>query len=145
MGELRRDPVTGRWVIIEMEKVKNPSDYEAEEHVKKGGICPFCPGNEGMTPPEIFAQRDEETKPNTPGWQTRVIPNKFPALRVEGNLDRIGVGIYDMMNGIGAHEVIIENPDHNRELSDLMDQDVEKVIWAYRNRILDLKGDKRFK
>ncbi|MFA5094562.1 MAG: galactose-1-phosphate uridylyltransferase, partial [Candidatus Omnitrophota bacterium] len=145
MAELRRDPITGRWVIIEIDKAKNPSDYPAEEHTKRGGICPFCPGNERMTPPEIFAYRDEKTKANTPGWQTRVIPNKFPALRVEGNLDRIGIGMYDMMNGIGAHEVIIENPDHDRELCDLMDEEVERVIWAYRNRCLDLKGDKRFK
>src|SRR3989338_2762224 len=145
MGELRRDSITGRWVIIEIDKVKNPSDYEAEPHVRKGGICPFCPGNEHMTPPEIFAHREGETKPNLPGWQTRVIPNKFPALRVEGDIDRVGLGMYDMMNGIGAHEVIIENPDHNRELCDLTDHEVEKVIWAYRNRSLDLKGDKRFK
>ena len=145
MGELRRDPITGRWVIIEIERAKNPSDYEAEPHVKKDGICPFCPGNEHMTPPEIFAHREGEIKANSPGWQTRVIPNKFPALRVEGNIDRIGIGMYDMMNGIGAHEVIIENPDHSRELCDLMDHEVEQVIWAYRNRSLDLKGDKRFK
>lgn len=145
MGELRRDPITGRWVIIEIDKVKNPADYESEPHARKGGICPFCPGNEHMTPPEISAHREGEVKPDSPGWQTRVIPNKFPALRVEGDIDRVGMGIYDMMNGIGAHEVIIENPDHNRELCDLMDHEVEKVIWAYRNRSLDLKGDKRFK
>lgn len=145
MAELRRDPITGRWVIIETEKIKVPSDYEVEQHVKKGGVCPFCPGNEHMTPPEIDAHREGEIKPNTPGWLTRIIPNKFPALRIEGNLDRTGIGIYDMMNGIGAHEVIVENPDHNKELCDLMDHDVEKVIWAYRNRSLDLRGDKRFK
>ncbi|MDD4879082.1 MAG: galactose-1-phosphate uridylyltransferase, partial [Candidatus Omnitrophica bacterium] len=89
MAELRRDPITGRWVIIEVDKVKNPSDYEVETHVKRGGVCPFCPGNESMTPPEIFAVREGGSKPNTPGWQVRVIPNKFPALRVEGNIDRI--------------------------------------------------------
>lgn len=145
MAELRRDPVTGRWVIIETDKIKRPSDYDVEQHVKKEGVCPFCPGNEHMTPPEIDAHREGEIKRNVPGWQTRVIPNKFPALRIEGNLDRMGIGIYDMMNGIGAHEVIIENPDHNKELCDLMDSDVEKVIWAYRNRSLDLRGDRRFK
>ncbi len=145
MAELRRDPITGRWVIIETEKIKGPSDYDVEGHIKKGGVCPFCPGNEHMTPPEIDAHREGEIRPNAPGWHTRIIPNKFPALRIEGNLDRAGVGIYDMMNGIGAHEVIVENPDHNKELCDLMDHDVEKVIWAYRNRSLDLRGDKRFK
>jgi len=145
MAELRRDPITGRWVIIEIDRAKNPSDYEVEPHKKREGICPFCPGNERMTPPEIFAHREGASKPNEPGWQTRVIPNKFPALRVEGDIDRIGIGMYDMMNGIGAHEVIIENPDHSKELCDLMDHEVEQVIWAYRNRSLDLIGDKRFK
>ncbi len=145
MAELRRDPVTGRWVIIETDRPKSPADYEVEDHVKRGGVCPFCPGNEHMTPPEIYAYREGEIKPNMPGWQTRVIPNKFPALRVEGNIDRMGIGMYDIMNGIGAHEVIIENPDHNKELCDLMDHEVEKVLWAYRNRSLDLRGDKRFK
>lgn len=145
MAELRRDPITGRWVIIETDKIKRPSDYAVEQHAKKGGICPFCPGNEHMTPSEIDAHREGEIKSNAPGWQTRIIPNKFPALRIEGNLDRTGLGLYDMMNGIGAHEVIIENPDHNKELSDLTDHDVEKVVWAYRNRSLDLRGDNRFK
>ncbi|KPK40173.1 MAG: galactose-1-phosphate uridylyltransferase [Omnitrophica WOR_2 bacterium SM23_29] len=145
MAELRRDPITGRWVIIETDKIKNSSDYHVEQRPKKGGVCPFCPGNEHMTPPEIEAHREGEVKPNAPGWHTRVIPNKFPALRVEGNIDRVGVGMYDIMNGIGAHEVIVENPDHNKELCDATDLDVERVIWAYRNRSLDLRRDKRFK
>lgn len=145
MAELRKDPVTGRWVIIEIDKPKGPLDYTIEEHVKRRGICPFCPGNEHMTPSEIYAHREGELKADGSNWQTRVIPNKFPALRIEGDLDRMGIGIYDMMNGVGAHEVIIENPDHNRELCDLLDHDIEKVIWAYRNRSLDLMGDKRFK
>lgn len=145
MAELRKDPITGRWVIIEIDKAKGPSDYDVGERVRKRGVCPFCPGNEHMTPPEIYANREDGTKSNAPNWQTRVIPNKFPALRIEGNLDRVGMGIYDMMNGVGAHEVIIETPDHTKELSDLTDREVEKVIWAYRNRSLDLRGDKRFK
>ncbi len=145
MAELRKDPITGRWVIIETDKTKGPGDYEVVEHIKKRGVCPFCPGNEHMTPPEIYADREREDKPNTPNWRTRVIPNKFPALRIEGDLDRIGIGMYDMMNGVGAHEVIIETPDHTKELSDLTDREVEKIIWAYRSRSLDLMGDKRFK
>jgi len=145
MAELRKDPITGRWVIIEIDKAKGPNDYDVEEHITKRGVCPFCPGNEHMTPPEIYADREGEIKPNASNWQTRVIPNKFPALRIEGNLDRVGIGMYDMMNGVGAHEVIIETPDHTKELSDLTDHEVEKVIWAYRNRSLDLRGDKRFK
>jgi UDPglucose--hexose-1-phosphate uridylyltransferase len=145
MGELRRDPIVGRWVIVDTEKPKGPRDFEIEDHSKKGGVCPFCYGNEQMTPPEIYAHREGYSAPNTAGWQTRTVPNKFPALRIEGNLDRAGVGIYDMSNGIGAHEVIIENPDHNKNISDLTDHEAEKIIWAYRNRSLDLHGDKRLK
>lgn len=145
MAELRRDTVTGRWVIIYTDKEKGPSDYEVERHAKKGGICPFCPGNEDKTPPEIDAHREVGTERNKPGWLTRVIPNKFPALQIEGDLDRSGMGVYDMMNGIGAHEVIIETPDHNKDLPDMLDHEVEMVIWAFRNRSVDLRGDKRFK
>ncbi|MCM8783404.1 MAG: galactose-1-phosphate uridylyltransferase [Candidatus Omnitrophica bacterium] len=145
MAELRRDPVTGRWVIIGNEKECTPEDFEVETHVRGKGVCPFCPGNETMTPPEIIAHREGATSPDTPGWLTRVVPNKFPALQIEGGLNKRGIGVYDLSNGIGAHEVIIENPDHNREIADLQDHEVERVIWCYRNRSIDLRGDKRFK
>jgi UDPglucose--hexose-1-phosphate uridylyltransferase len=145
MAELRRDPVTGRWIIVEVDKLKLPGDFEIEQHIHSGKICPFCPGNEQMTPPEIDAHREGQVIKNGPGWRTRIVPNKFPALEIEGNLDRLGIGIYDMMNGIGAHEVIIENPDHNKNMADLLDHEVERIIWAYRNRSVDLRGDKRFK
>jgi UDPglucose--hexose-1-phosphate uridylyltransferase len=73
------------------------------------------------------------------------VPNKFPALRIEGDINREGEGIYDKMNGIGAHEVIIETPDHTKDLVDLDLPQIEKVIWAFRERVLDLKKDPRFK
>jgi UDPglucose--hexose-1-phosphate uridylyltransferase len=145
MSELRKDPVISRWVIVATERGKRPTDFISVEQPDEPVACPFCEGNEYMTPPEIYAVRDKDTLANSKGWKVRVVPNKFPALRVEGSLDRVGIGMYDMMNGIGAHEVVIENPDHNRELCDLMDHEVEKVIWAYRNRALDLRGDKRFR
>ncbi|MCM8765920.1 MAG: galactose-1-phosphate uridylyltransferase [Candidatus Omnitrophica bacterium] len=145
MAELRRDPITGRWVIVGNDKEIRPEDFEVESHEKGKGICPFCPGNEAMTPPEIIAHREGQTAPNTPGWLTRVVPNKFPALQIEGSLNKRGIGVYDLSNGIGAHEVIIENPDHNREIADLYDHEVERIVWCYRNRSIDLRGDKRFK
>src|SRR3972149_4575613 len=112
MPEKRKDPVTGRWVIISTERGKRPSDLRVQKTPPKGGFCPFCPGNEDKTPPEILAFRPEGGERNGPGWRLRVVPNKFPALRVEGELNREGVGLYDKMNGIGAHEVIIETPRH---------------------------------
>ncbi len=107
-------------------------------------MCPFCPGNEERTPPEVLAYRDDGS-PNTPGWSVRVVPNKFPALRIEGELERTGEGLYDHMNGIGAHEVIIESTDHDKALADLTDKQIEEVFWAYRDRIIDLKKDPRLR
>lgn len=146
MPELRKDPLFGRWVIISTERGKRPSDFQPTP--KKTGDpkkCPFCPGNESSTPPEIMAYRQEKTAPNTSGWNLRVISNKFPALKIEGSLNRQGKGMFDRMNGIGAHEVIIETPDHFKELSDLEVKEVQDVLWSYRERILDLKKDPRFR
>lgn len=146
MSELRRDPITGRWVIIAVERGKRPTDFISPSvQRKKSGFCPFCPGNEYTTPPEILAFRPPDTKPNTPGWRLRVMPNKFPALQTEGELNKIGEGIFDKMNGIGAHEVIVETPEHFQSLSTMTVKAFEDVLWAYYFRLSDLKRDKRFK
>ena len=145
MPELRKDPVIGRWVIISTERGKRPSSFSTPEKKQTGGFCPLCPGNEDKTPPEVFAYRPHGSQPDTPGWSLRVVPNKFPALRIEGELDRRGEGIYDKMNGVGAHEVIIECPDHNETISTISSSHFEKVLLTYRNRINELYKDKRFK
>src|SRR5271163_3788124 len=126
-----------------------PPDFAREAVKIKGGFCPFCYGNEGKTPSEILAYRPS-TNGNTPpkdgpGWTVRVVPNKFPALGIEGNLNKEAEGMFDKMNGIGAHEVIIETPDHNATLASLSSKKIEDVLWAFRDRILDLKKDRRFK
>ncbi len=82
---------------------------------------------------------------DVPGWQIRVVPNKFPALQVEGELNPKGYGHYDMMNGVGAHEVIIETPNHASDLADLSPDEIAQVMITYRDRIVDLKEDSRFK
>ncbi len=145
MPELRKDPITGRWVIIATERSKRPSDFSHEPTPIRGGFCPFCEGNEMKTPPEILAYRNNGSGPNSPGWNIRVVPNKFPALGIEGQLNRQGEGLFDKMNGIGAHEVIIETPDHSQTLATLPEKRVEDVLWAFRDRMLDLKKDKRFR
>ncbi|MDD5005766.1 MAG: galactose-1-phosphate uridylyltransferase [Candidatus Omnitrophica bacterium] len=145
MAELRKDPVGGRWVIINVDTPKIPSDFAKEEHIPRSGPCPFCYGNEFMTPPEIDAVRHEETHPNTPGWLVRTVANKFPALQIEGDLERRGIGIYDMSNGIGAHEVVIETPYHNKDITDLTDEEVAMSINMYCRRSIDLQKDSRFR
>jgi UDPglucose--hexose-1-phosphate uridylyltransferase len=91
--ELRKDPIVGRWVIISTDRAKRPTDFARENVKLKGGFCPFCYGNEGKTPPEIQAYRPATnggptSQRDTPGWTVRVVPNKFPALGIEGTLNR---------------------------------------------------------
>ncbi len=145
MPELRKDPVIGRWVIIATERGKRPTDFYSEPVTDDTGFCPFCEGHEDKTPPEILAFRENHQAANGPGWEVRVVPNKFPALRVEGEMGKAGVGMYDKMNGIGAHEVIIETPDHFKKFHMHTQESLTKVFLAYKNRLIDLNNDKRFK
>lgn len=143
MSEFRRDPLTGRWVIVATERSVRPSDFHTVTTVQDGGFCPFCPGHEEATPSEILALRDVGTQRDRAGWRVRVFPNKFPALRVEGSLEREGEGLYDKMAGIGAHEVIVETPRHEASLASLAVKELEEVLQAWRERIVDLKRDRR--
>ena len=145
MPELRHDPIQKRWVIIASERGRRPDDFPKLEQNMPTGFCPFCEGNEAKTPPEITAIRHKGHGSNSPGWQVRVVPNKFPALRIEGELERKGIGIHDRMNGVGAHEVIIETPEHDLGMADMPVADLETVIWMYRERLNDLLRDSRFK
>ncbi len=145
MPELRRDPVGGRWVIINTDYPSLPEDFHREDHKFRAMTCPFCPGNEHMTPPEVDVIRTKSSKPNSPGWQVRAVPNKFPALEIEADLDRRGIGIYDMSTGVGAHEVIAQGPDHNKEISDLSVSEVVNILSIYCRRATELAQDKRFK
>ena len=146
MPELRKDPVTGRWVIISTERRKRPNDFRFERPSIIGREeCPFCPGQEALTPPEVLAYRQNGGGANSRDWVVRVVPNKFPALQVEGGLDREGDGMFDRMNGIGAHEVIIETPDHDKTFATMSEPEIERVLSAYRERLLDLKQDRRLR
>jgi UDPglucose--hexose-1-phosphate uridylyltransferase len=145
MPELRKDPVVGRWVIISTERSQRPSDFQVQPEPKQARLCPFCAGNEDKTPSEVLAYRTFGSEPNKPGWTVRVVPNRYPALRIEGDLGKRAEGMFDKMNGIGAHEVIIETPDHHASLATLPLRHVEDVLWAFRDRTLDLKKDARFR
>ncbi len=144
MPELRKDPVVGRWVIIATERARRPSDFVTDPVRPRVSACAFCEGHEAQTPPEIFAERRPGREPNGPGWTYRVVPNKFPALRIEGDLERSGEGLFDKMSGVGAHEVVIETPDHAASLASLPLDAVADVLLACRERMLDLKKDPRF-
>jgi len=150
MSELRKDLITREWVIISPERARRPSDFHHEHEAqavitKNHSVCPFCPGNESMTPPEIIAFRKKGGKADSSGWWVRVMPNRFPALMVEGKLNRSEYTIYDRMGGIGAHEVIVETPDHGTPLSRLPESQMKEILWAYRERYMDLCKDPRLK
>lgn len=146
MPELRKDPVVGRWVIVATERAKRPDQYGREAKLPaQEEPCPFCAGQEAKTPPEIYALRKPGAQANQPGWDVRVVPSIMPVLRIEGELNRRGRGIYDLMDGIGAHEVVVETPEHQSSLADLSDEQVAKVLSVHVDRITDLSKDPRFK
>lgn len=147
MPELRRDPIIGRWVIIATERAKRPDAFgnPSSSETNQAQECPFCEGQEEMTPPEIFALREKGSQKDAPGWSVRVVPSIAPLLRVEGELGRKGWGIYDIMNPIGAHEIIIETPQHLTHFGQLSLSQIENVIKVYVERSLDLSNDPRIK
>ena len=145
MSELRKDPIVNRWVIVAPERARRPEMLVEHARHAPVAICPFCPNQEAHTPPELLARRAAGSQRNGPGWTLRVFPNKFPALRVEGDLSPEGHGLYDRMNGIGAHEVFVECAEHERSLADLSNLEVEGLLSAYRDRVLDLRRDGRLR
>jgi UDPglucose--hexose-1-phosphate uridylyltransferase len=143
MSELRRDPIVERWVIVAPERLRRPAELVWPQELPDQKLCPFCEGNEAQTPPEILAYRQRGSSPNGPGWRVRVVPNRFPALRVEGQLQSRPYGIYDVVEGVGAHEVIIETPQHVPNIAGLSEQQLREVARAYRDRLADLTRDVR--
>ena len=146
MSEWRKDPIVDRWVIISTERGKRPFDYKEFRREKRTNLnCPLCEGNEKQTPPEIVSFRKPGSGRDAPGWWVRVVPNKFPAVRVEEEPDMNQNGIYKYMSGIGAHEVIVESTYHTPELDTQTEKQIEEVIWIWRARSLDLRKDKRLR
>ncbi len=145
MSTLRRDPIVGRWVVNTDKLLPLSTTIEKLGKIEDFPKCPLCKGSEEFTPPEIFAIRPNNSKPNTPGWEVRVIPNFTAAMIVEGKLNRRAQLMYDMMDSIGAHELVIETPEHYPNMADLPEDQFAKVFTAYRERISDLKKDKRLR
>ncbi len=140
MPELRKDPIIGRWVIVSTERARRPDQFFGQlKGQQSEPPCPFCEGKEANTPPEIYAIRPRNSTRNGPGWDLRVVPSIAPFLKVEGDLDRRGNGIYDVMNGVGAHEIIIETPNHDLPLADLPYEHFTQVLRAYLDRIIEDK------
>lgn len=138
--QLRKDPVVDRWVIIAPERADRPNALLRPPPERDSEPCPFCPGNERMTPPELLLHKD-----SGPGWTVRVVPNRYPALRTEIRMSREGSGMFDSMAGVGAHEVVIETSDHRKSLDQLPAPQVASVLLAWQERMRDLSRDLRLK
>ncbi|MGC8841723.1 MAG: galactose-1-phosphate uridylyltransferase [Candidatus Sumerlaeaceae bacterium] len=145
MSLLRRDPTSYGWTIYAEEEFRSSISPCEDENREGPETCPFCEGHEFQTPPEIAAIRPSDSKPNGPGWRVRTIPDQNAVLRIEGQLERRGEGLYDMMNGIGAHEIIVETPNHYALFSEFDEQQLCDIIWMYRERMRDLLKDPRFR
>lgn len=145
MIELRKDPITKRWVIVSSERSKRPMEFKKSREVPDNNFCPFDYGNEFSTPPEVLAFREPSSPPNSPGWWLRVVPNKFPALSPDNSLKKQGLGIYDQISGYGYHEVIIETPEHNASWAKISENQIREIIWAYIKRFQDIRKDNNIK
>jgi len=143
MSEIRRDPVSNRWIVIAPELFEEMILSAKDRFEPNTNLCPFCPGNEAATPQEILAFGPADRLPNSPGWSVRVFPSRTPALRPEGAEDRQGKGIFDFMNALGAHEVVVNGPDHHGHLATLSREQITLILKACRDRINDLFGDRR--
>lgn len=130
MAELRKDPLSGNWVVVGYGGSKSSGT----------GICPFCPGHESSTPPTIRQYTDDKGD-----WLVRCFPAANPIFMIEVAEERRGEGLYDKMGNVGAHEIIVENRTHSRTMAMYTRGELELVLAMYRDRLLDLKGDRRFK
>ena len=147
MSEFRKDLLMNQWVIVADERRGRPNDYVVKSTGQStaGATCPFCPGNEDKTPPEVMARRLMGSRPNGSGWQFRVVPNKFPALGPGSKLGQQKESIYQKKDGIGVHEVIIETPNHHQIFQEMSDDRVTETLKIYQDRIRYHKNDKRLR
>jgi UDPglucose--hexose-1-phosphate uridylyltransferase len=145
MHELRKDILLGRWVAV-LSESKAPSEYDLSSNNRKAeSNCIFCPGRENETPSEIASIRRPGTLPNTPGWWVRAFPSFNPIFQVEGDLGRRALGIYDKMNSVGANEILVESPEHNKRPEDMGIEQMIRIITLYRDRLVDLEKDSRLR
>ncbi len=138
MGELRYNYLWNTWVVVAPERKKRPHDFvlkaDGDTDISR---CPFEYGKEHLTPAEVFALRDDDSAPNTPGWRIRVVPNRYPALSPSYTPVQIA-NFHTSLGGYGFHEVVVETPHHYRHLHCFSLKEVEELLWVYRERMRTL-------
>ncbi len=148
MPELRKDLLHDKWVLIATEQALEPRFFPINRngtYVRKDKVCPFCAGNESLTPPEIAAVRKDNSVPDSPGWIVRTVPSKYSAFKLEGELQEERSGIYFSCNGLGKQEVVIGNSDHNCEFHQFSQERIELIYRMFKERYQALAVDPRIK
>jgi len=141
MSEIRYDKIHNQYVIIAVERLHRPNISTTKTPKNSKKECPFCEGNESLTPPEIFAIRENEA--NKKGWKTRVIPNLYKALQIEEQNLSQRDGFFEYLKGFGAHEIIIDSPCHKKDFASFKKNEILNWLKTINVRISDLKNDKR--
>ena len=149
MSELRLNRATKEWIILATERAKRPHQFLAKSAKERlpahDSACPFCPGNEKLTPPEVYALREKGSQPGKSSWRIRVVTNKYPALDPMKKMTKITGRFFRTASGVGKHEVIIETPQHNKSIATMSKRQVEETCLVYLRRYLILEKDRRFK
>jgi len=133
MSELRYDPISDEWVVVATVRARRPDSFAAPQQASPALACPFCPGAEAQTPPEVLAYREQGT-PDSPGWRVRAFENKYPAFALNGTPTLYCGERYRKLVGSGRHEVLVLSPDHKRHMALLTQEEAELVVAAYADR-----------
>ncbi len=133
-GEIRQDPVSNCYTIFSEERSLRPFYYEFQNTAMESSMCPFCVGNECLTPPDILTVQDDSGT----GWKIRVVPNKYPAVRASGNIIYSRGDLEYSVSSEGEHEVLIETPRHELSLTGLSETEISEVLEVYSCRLVSL-------
>ena len=141
MSEIRRDRLHSQYVLIAPERMRRPDTLAPTFTKTTSKTCPFCEGNEGMTPSEVYAVRENEA--NESNWKVRVVPNLYKAVQIELEEQSRLLGMFESVSGVGAHEIVIDQPCHDCRMADLNTTEISDWLSTISARIADLRQDKR--
>ena len=144
MPEIRKDYATDTWVLFSAARSRRPGAFRNAKSSTPKEECPFCVGHESMTPPEVLAYREGGSR-DGPGWRIRCVPNPFPAIASTGEVRHHAEGLFVRVDGVGAHEIIVETPEHDARLASLAETQIAEVLRSYRDRYRALAADPRIK
>lgn len=143
MAMLRKRLLVDEWVVIAPTRADRPQQFSTSTTSKDDRGCPFCPESIELTPPTIESW--ESPSFGHADWGVRVIPNKFPALRVEETYHTDSDPLYETRGALGAHEVIIESPVHYKDWEEFEPEHLKVILRSWQDRMIDLRGDRRLR